>query len=437
MGAAMSFRAPVAMAVSLALTGCIELAPRDVRPPAPVPTTSPTGPAYPLSQPSDHPVAGWRAFFADARLKAVIAQALANNRDLRVAVANIAAARAQYHVQRSAQFPTISGQAAATYAQTPSSVFAGGLGAGSNKVYNERLYSLTAGFSAYQVDLFGKLRDQTRAAQEQYFATGAARDAAQITLVSEVAGDWLTLGSDRALLTIAQDTLASGAESLKVTRQRFESGIDSQLAVFQAQTTVEQARFDVARLTTQVAQDRNALELVVGAPVAEDLLPADVGGTVAVLEQLPAAVSSSVLLARPDVVEAEDQLRAANADIGVARAAFFPDISLTGSGGLTSLALSSLFKGAAGTWSFAPTVSQTLFDAGANRGNLAYAKAQRDVRVASYEKRSRPRSARSPTPWPNAAPSASSSPRNRPWRPPPPTVSACPRPATSAAATPI
>jgi multidrug efflux system outer membrane protein len=260
-----------------------------------------------------------------------------------------------------------------------------GAPAGSGAV-DTRLYSLTAGVSAYQLDLFGKLRDQSRAAQDQYFATQAARDAAQITLVSEVAGDYLTLGSDRALLKIAQNTLASSSESLNVIRRRFEAGIDNQLDIAQADTTVQQARFDVARLTTQVAQDRNALELVVGAPVSDDLLPAGVGEPVAVLDQLPEAVSSSVLLQRPDVAQAEDQLKAANANIGAARAAFFPNISLTGSGGLTSLALSTLFKGASSTWSFAPSVSQTLFDASANRGNLDYAKAQRDIRLASYEK---------------------------------------------------
>ena len=167
---------------------------------------------------------------------------------------------------------------------------------------------------------------------------------------------------------------------------RFDAGIDSGLDVAQAKQVVEQARFDVARLTTQIAQDRDALELVVGAPVNDDLLPAGVVDEPAVLAALPPAVSSSVLQRRPDVVQAEDQLRAANANIGAARAAFFPSIQLTGSGGLTSLALSSLFEGPAATWTFVPTISQTIFDFGANRGNLAYAKAQRDLATANYEK---------------------------------------------------
>ena len=180
--------------------------------------------------------------------------------------------------------------------------------------------------------------------------------------------------------------MKSGTASLTVTQQRFTVGVASGLDISQAQTIVQQARFDVARLTTQVAQDRNALDLVVGAPVEDELLPAGTGEPVVVLDRLPAAVSSNVLLARPDVLEAEDQLRAANANIGAARAAFFPNIELTGSGGLTSLALSALFQGASGTWAFAPAITQTLFDAGANRGNLELAKAQRDAGVATYEK---------------------------------------------------
>jgi multidrug efflux system outer membrane protein len=375
--------APLAAAL---LAGCIDLAPAYHRPAAPTPTTFPSGPAYPPPPAAAQPVVGWREFFSDPKLKAVIDQALANNRDLRLAVANIAEARAQYRVQRAALFPTINASASATLAQEPASVIAGGAVGGGGGSFDEHIYSLTAGASAYQVDLFGKVRDLTRAQQQRYFATQEARDAAQITLVSEVAADYLIIGADRALLGIAEDTLKSGTESLAVTQHRLEVGVASGLDVSQAQTVVQQARFDVARLTTLVAQDRNALDLIVGAPVGDDLLPAGAGDPIVVLERLPAAVGSSVLLDRPDVLEAEDQLRAANANIGAARAAFFPNIELTGSGGLTSLALSALFQGASGTWAFAPTITQTLFDAGANRGNLDLAKAQRDAGVATYEK---------------------------------------------------
>ena len=368
------------------LTGCIDLAPAYHRPAAPTPARFPTGPAYPPPPAAPQPVVGWRDFFSDPKLKVVIEQALANNRDLRVAVANIAAARAQYRIQRSQLLPTVTADASATRAHEPLSALGGGLAPGAAGAFDEHLYSVTGGFSAYQLDLFGRVRNLTRAAQDLYFATREARDAAQISLVSEVAAAYLTLGSDRALLQIAGDTLKNGSETLTVTRHLFEEGIDTELDVSQAETIVDQARSDVARLTTQIARDRNALELLVGAPVGEDLLPAGIGQPVVVLARLPAAVSSHVLLERPDVLQAEDQLRAANADIGAARAAFFPRISLTGTGGAESTALSSLFRGASKTWIFTPTVSETIFDFGARRGNLALAKAQRDVSVANYEK---------------------------------------------------
>jgi multidrug efflux system outer membrane protein len=379
-------RLACALMAACALGGCIDLAPTYRRPASPVPQRFPTGPAYAPAPATPTPIVGWREFFSDPKLKAVIEQALANNRDLRLAVANIAAARAQYHVQRAALFPTVTAGASATYGQEPLSVVSGGAVApGQSSEFNERLYNVGIN-AAWQLDLFGKVRDMTRAAQEQYFATREARDEAQLVLVDEVATDYLTLRADQALLAIARATLASGQASLDLTQHRLSAGVASGLDVSQAQTTVDQARFDVARLTTQTAQDRNALELVVGAPVADVNLPADMEGEVVVLDRLPAAVSSQVLLERPDVLQAEDALRAANANIGAARANFFPQISLTGSGGLTSLALSTLFKGASETWSFVPAVSQSIFNGGANVGNLALAKAQRDASVATYEK---------------------------------------------------
>ena len=368
-----------------ALTGCIDMAPRYQRPPLPTPTTFPTGPAYPPPATDVQPVVGWRDFFADPRLKSVIGQALANNRDLRAAVANIAAARAQYQVQRASLFPHLNASAGATIGQEPASVLTGVSIPGQGEV-NIHQYSIGAGVSAYELDLFGKLRNLSRAAQDQYFATREARDAAQIALVGEVAAAYLTLASDRSLLKIAQDTVTSGARAVDLTQSRHSVGVDSGLDVAQAQTIVEQAHFDVQRLTTQVAQDRNALDLLVGAPVGDDLLPAVLGDPAVVLSRLPAGMTSSVLLRRPDILQAEDQLKAGDANIGAARAAFFPSITLTGSGGLISNSLSTLFQGAAATWSFVPAISQPIFDAGVNSGNLALAKAQRDMAIDNYEK---------------------------------------------------
>jgi outer membrane protein, multidrug efflux system len=378
---------------ALALTGCIDLAPAYHRPAQPTPLAFPTGPAYAPPGPVVQPVVGWRDFFADPRLKAVIDQALITNRDLRIALANVAAARAQYQIQRADLYPHLTADAGATFGQFPAGSSFGGTGSSGAGVppagaspFTEHQYSVGLGVSAFQVDLFGKLRDLSRAAQDQYFASREGRDAAQITLVGEVAADYVTLASDRSLLAIAEETVASGGASLELTQARFAGGIASRLEVSQAQTVVEQARFDVARLTTQVAQDRNLLDRVVGAPVSDDLLPAALGAPVVVRSRLPAGLSSAVLLRRPDVLQAEDQLRAANADIGAARAAFFPTLSLTGSGGLTSTALSTLFRGASATWTFAPQITQSIFDFGANRGALNLAKAQRDLAVATYEK---------------------------------------------------
>jgi multidrug efflux system outer membrane protein len=371
----------------MTLGACIDLAPAYRRPAQPTPAAFPVGGAYPTASERVEPVSAWRDFFADPRLKTVIAEALANNRDLRVAVAIAAAARGQYVVQRSDQFPKVNATATATYGQTPLGVAVGGARpSGGAGAYNERLYEVSAGVSAWQLDLFGKLRNQTRAALESYFATREARDAAQITLIGEVAAAWLTLGADRALLANAEDTLKSGEATVALTQARFSKGIASALDYSQAQTVSEQARSDVARFTTQAAQDRNALDLLVGAPVADDLLPPNIDEDGVVLARLPAGLPASVLLGRPDVIQAEDQLKAANANIGAARAAFFPDISLTGSGGVVSLALSTLFHSASETWTFVPTVTQPIFDFGANRGNLAQAKAQRDAAVATYEK---------------------------------------------------
>jgi multidrug efflux system outer membrane protein len=373
-------------ACSALLTGCLDLAPRYRQPPQPTPPAFPSGPAYAVST-QVTPVVPWRDFFVDPKLRALIDEALANNRDLRVAVANILIARGQYQGQRSDQFPKLNAQASATYGQFPSGVRTGSGGAaGGSGVYNERVYSVGAGVSAFELDLFGKQRNLTRQAFEQYLSTRAARDAAQVTLISEVATDALTLGSDRALLAVAEQAVVNGDATLSITRARFNGGVASELDVYQAATFSQQARSDVARLTAQVAQDRNGLELVVGAPVPDADLPAGIAEPGVAIANLPAGLPSSVLLARPDVIQAEDVLKSANANIGAARAAFFPSISLTGSGGITSTALSTLFRGASETWTFIPAISQPIFDFGANKANLTVAKGERDADLARYEK---------------------------------------------------
>jgi multidrug efflux system outer membrane protein len=368
------------------LTGC-SLDPAYRRPGAPVPQNFPQGPGYPPAPgpgPAAAPVAsiGWRAFFVDANLRAVIEKALAQNRDLRVAVANLQAARAQYVIQRADLLPNVSASFGESYQRIPGAVEGiPGVGA-----VDSRAYSLQGGVSAWEIDLFGHTRSLTRAALEQYLASEDNRRSVQTSLIAEVATDYFTLAADRQLLAVAQRTLASQQASLDLTRGRLNAGVASMVDVEQAESTVQQARSDVAQFTTNAGQAQNALDLVVGAAVPEFLLPQGLAGTAGEVADLQPGAPSQVLLQRPDVLQAEHQLKAANADIGAARAAFFPTISLTAQAGQESTALSSLFSAASRSWLFQPNASLPLFAGGRNVGGLRYAKAQRDAAVAQYEK---------------------------------------------------
>jgi outer membrane protein, multidrug efflux system len=376
--------AGLAAAAAALLGGCATLAPKYQRPAAPVPASWPQGPAYPA--PSAAPQAAadlaWREVFVDPNLQAVISEALANNRDLRVAVQNVAAAHAQYQIQHAALFPGVTGNANLSRQQIPAAAY----GLPYSGSLQSRVYEVSAGVSQYEVDLWGQVRSLTKADFEQYLASAEARKAAQISLIAETATDYLELGADREQLRVAQDTLQAQQASLDLTRGRFKAGVASELDLRQAETTVDQARAQVAAYTTQVAQDRNALELVVGAPVRDDLLPASLDGPSPVLAEIPAGLSSEILLRRPDVLQAEHQLKGMNADIGAARANFFPALTLTATGGTASPGLSSLFTASSGAWSFMPNITAPILTWGANSGRLSYAKAQRDIAVATYEK---------------------------------------------------
>jgi multidrug efflux system outer membrane protein len=247
-------------------------------------------------------------------------------------------------------------------------------------------YSVSGAVTSYQLDLFGKIRSLTRAAFEQYLATAAGRRSEELTVIAGTATDWLTLASDESLLRVSQTTLASSQTSLDLANARLTGGVGTALDVANARTIVEQAKADIGRYTTQVAQDKNALDLIVGASVPPALLPTGMDDPDARLPKVPGALTSAVLLQRPDVVQAEDQLRAAKANIGAARAAFFPSISLTGSGGTTTASLASLFAPGTAVWSFAPTITVPIFEGGANRAGLDYAKAEDRIAVAQYEK---------------------------------------------------
>ena len=370
------------LSFALTLAAC-DMAPKYVRPQLPVPEAGPSGPAYATGgggaaaiMPAD---TAWKDFFTDSRLVRVIDTALANNRDLRLAVANVERARAQYRVQRADLLPTLSASGNATYQDTPFAQQGGAPG-------RTDIYTASAGISAWEVDLFGRIRNLSRAAQEQYFAAQENRNAAQTALIAETANAWLTMAADQERLRIARDLEGAFGKTLELTRARFAKGIASELEVRQAQTSHDQARADIAAATTLVAQDQNALNLLAGTSVPAADLPSAMPDGDVTLSNLPADLPSELLLRRPDIAAAEHQLRGANADIGAARAAFFPKISLTAAFGTLSMGLSNLFSAGSDYWSVAPSASLPIFDFGRNQGNLRYARASYDAMVATYEK---------------------------------------------------
>ena len=372
-----------AVTLSLALAAC-DMAPKYVRPELPVPAGTPQGDAYAANAGAGAAIVpadtAWRDFFTDARLARVIETALANNRDLRIALANVEQARAQYKVQRADLLPTVAGSGTATYSEQPLVQF------GQSQRLNTDVYQAQLGISSWEIDLFGRVRNLTKAAQEQYFASVETRNAAQTALIAETANAWLTMAADQERLRIAIDTEKAFGKTLELNRARFDRGIASELEVRQAQTSYDGARSDIAAATTLVAQDQNALNLLAGTTVSAADLPNSLEQKDATLDNLPANISSDVLLRRPDIASAEHNLLGANANIGAARAAFFPTISLTAALGTVSLGLSGLFKSGSDTWSVAPGATLPIFDFGRNKGNLRYARATYDAMLATYEK---------------------------------------------------
>ena len=399
---------PVLLGATL-LAGC-NLAPKYVRPAAPIPGGLPQEAPYPpaVADAPDVTAIAWRDFFVDARLREVIALGLDNNRDLRLAAANVLQARAQYRIRRADQVPTTALSAGATFTNNVGA-FAGtgtgatgtGIGTGTGTgtgvgtgttagagttSSNIEIYTANVGFSAFEVDLFGRVRNLSRASLEQFFATEEAQRATRISLIAEIATAYLTLASDQDQLALSRDVLESFRQSVELTRAQFRIGTSSELEVRQADTNYQQARGDIAALQAQIAQDKNALDLLVGAPVVPTLLPQGLGAREHTLPTLPAGLSSDVLLRRPDVLQAERQLRAQNANIGAARAALFPTISLTATLGTISTALSGLFGAGSDTFTLAPSAALPLFDGGRRRGNVQLAEAQQLGAAVTYER---------------------------------------------------
>lgn len=375
-------RASAASLAALALAGCT-LEPRYERPAPAIPQSWPVGAAYPQAAAAPLPALGYRDLLKDPKLQALIDRALAENQNLRAAMANVEIARAQYRLQRSDLLPHLAAGASASESRARSPTAVGTIAEAPTRT--ERSYDASLSVTAFEIDLFGRLRSLSHAAQEQYLASEAGARAARLTLVSEVADAYLTLAADRDLLAIATDTAASATRTVALTQARLSGGIAPRTDLTQAETALETARSDVAQLTTQVAQDRNALELLVGASVPDALLPAGLDEVDGRFGEAPAGLDSRILLRRPDVLEAEHRLRAANAQIGAARAAFFPTISLTGLAGYASPQLAGLFAGRNVTWQAQTAASLPIFAGGANVANLAVARGERDLAVAEYQ----------------------------------------------------
>ncbi len=356
------------LAAALLLAGC-SFAPTYERPAAPIAAAWPS-PGVAEGTPAAE--MDWREFVQDARLREAIGLALANNRDLRVATLNIEQVRAQYQIQRAARLPTVNGAASGTRQSSSD---------------GDITNAFTAGLamSGWEIDFFGRIASLKEAALAQFLASEEARNAAQTSLVASVASTWLSLQTSDELLALTQRTLQTREDSLRLTQLRFKSGVVSALDLRQAESLLAAAQGTLAQQQRQRALDLNALTLLVGQPVPASALPVASDAAVA-LSDVASGLPSEVLMRRADVRAAEQQLMAANANIGAARAAFFPRISLTASVGSASSELSGLFKSGSWGFSLAPQALLPIFDAGRNQAGLEVAKAQRDIAVAQYEK---------------------------------------------------
>lgn len=370
----------LAIGVLLLMLGGCTLAPRYHRPDLPVAEILPdakqsNAPATTKETVIDAEL-GWRDFFVDPQLQLLIQTAFANNRDLRTSALNIESYQAQYRIQRSALFPSINGEGGGSKQRTLS---------GGNYVTAET-YSASVGVTAYELDLFGRVRSLKDKALEQYLAMEETYRSNRISLVAEVTTAYLSWLADRELLIVTEDTKKTEEESFHLIEQRTREGLATQLDLAQARTSLETAKANLAKYNRQVAQDLNNLTLLLGAPLPVSLAPKKSLGEQMALSAVPPQLASQVLLQRPDIIAAEHQLKGAHAQIGAARAAFFPSISLTANAGKISGELSDLFDSNSGSWLFAPSVNLPIFNAGRLEAELDVAKISKELSVAQYEK---------------------------------------------------
>jgi len=364
---------PIALLVSLLLAGC-SLAPDYLRPAAPIPASYETKTTTAALQATD-----WQQVFTDPALKTLIDSALQNNRDLRVAVLNVEAYQAQYRIQRAAQFPDITATAYQARQRIPGT-YSGGASAISNTD------SATVGISAYELDMFGRVQSLKDQALENYLAQEETQRSTQLSLIANVATAYMTLLADNDLLRLAEQTAKSYEQSYQLIEQRYEAGISSSLDVSQSRSNLESVRSSLAQYRRQVALDKNALRLLLGTDLPAGLSNGLPEQDLTLLASLGADMPSTLLTRRPDILAAEHALKAANANIGAARAAFFPSISLTANAGSMSSSLNKLFDGGSGTWLFQPSINLPIFDFGSREAQLDVAKVQEKIEVATYEK---------------------------------------------------
>jgi multidrug efflux system outer membrane protein len=363
----------VVTVLALLATGCMSLEPHYVRPTPAIPGSWPVGDAYLRRSEAALPAVTYQDIFRDPRLQTLIGQALVNNQDLMAAAANIAAAREQYRIQRANQLPTLNANAGVTVTGDKTSDVSA-------------QYQAGLSVPSFELDLFGRLRSLSHVELERYFSTEAAARSTRLALVSDIARAWLTYAADSSLLLISRQTADNAEKSVRLTRARLEGGIAPRTDLRQAEEILTAAQADLARQKTAVAQDVNLLQLLVGTPIDAKLLPASIDQAAPTVAELPAGLDSYVLLRRPDVVQAEYDLRAASAQIGAARAALFPRISLTGLLGFASSALTKLFTGGALGWSVGADATYTIFNAGAGKANVRLTEAQRAGALAAYQK---------------------------------------------------
>ncbi|HKI51579.1 MAG TPA: efflux transporter outer membrane subunit [Geothermobacteraceae bacterium] len=373
----MQLKRALLLSLVTVLAGCATLAPDYQRPAAPVPaawSAIPAGEA--ASAASELP---WREYFVDPQLRQLIQLALENSRDLRIAVLNVQRVQAQYRISRADLFPELDASAAGSARRVPADLTS----SGSAEV--QRQYSVGLGISSYELDLFGRVRSLKQQALEQYLASAEARRSVQLSLVAEVASSWLRLAADREQLRLARETLANQQQVYQIIAARQKAGVASELDLQQAKISVAAAQVDSARYQNLIARDVNLLQLLVGASLPSELQPGTLPPALNAMPEITPGLSSEVLLQRPDILAAEHRLQGADANIGAARAAFFPRVTLVSSLGTASDQLGGLFQEGSMAWNFAPGVTLPLFTAGANRANLDVARTDRDIAVARYE----------------------------------------------------